>query len=115
MHGGMAMELDRILRLEVAGIVRLAEKTVAVGEVIAMMPGTIIELPKSSDSELELLVNNKVIGTGVAVKVGENFGIRINFIGDAQERIAALGRGPAPSAAESEHAALADMLLASDG
>lgn len=110
----MAKDLNRILRLEVPIIVRLAEKTVPVGEVIAMMPGTIIELPKSADSELELLVNNKVIGTGVAVKVGENFGIRINFIGDAQERIAAMGRSSHPSAAESEHAALADLLLGSD-
>ena len=38
-----------------------------------------------------LLVNNKPIGSGNAVKVGENFGIRINFIGDLKDRILAMG------------------------
>lgn len=88
----MAREVDRILKLEVPIIVRLGEKLMPVRDVVAMMPGTILELPKASDSELELLVNNKVVGTGAAVKVGENFGLRINFIGDVQARIAALGR-----------------------
>jgi hypothetical protein len=37
------------------------------------------------------LVNNKVVGRGIAVKVGENFGIRINTIGSAKERAAAMG------------------------
>lgn len=92
----MASDLDRILKLEVPIIVRLGEKTVPVNDVVSMMPGTIIELPKSADSELELLVNNKVVGTGAAVKVGENFGLQINFIGDVQQRIAALGDAPAP-------------------
>jgi hypothetical protein len=43
---------------------------------------------------LELRVNNKAIGTGQAVKVGENFGLRITFMGDLKERITALGTGP---------------------
>ena len=108
----MHPDLDRILRLEVPIIVRLGEKTLPGREVISMMPGTIIELPKSADSELELLVNNKVIGTGGAVKVGENFGLRINFIGDVQERIAALGH-VAP-AADAEPGDSADALLPAD-
>jgi flagellar motor switch protein FliN/FliY len=64
------------------------------GEVIGLAPGAIIELPKTSEAELDLMVNNKQIGTGTAVKVGENFGLRITYIGDVRARIAALGGVP---------------------
>ncbi len=52
----------------------------------------IVEFDKPSDSELELLINNKCIGLGQAVKVGENFGLRITRIGSLHDRITALGK-----------------------
>jgi len=87
----MAAELDSILRLEVPIVVQLGERAMSVGDVVSLLPGAIIELPKPADSELTLLVNNKPVGSGAAVKVGENFGIRISYIGDLRERISALG------------------------
>ena len=39
------------------------------------------------------MVNNKTIGIGVAVKVGENFGLRITRIGDLKQVIQSLGGG----------------------
>jgi flagellar motor switch protein FliN/FliY len=52
--------------------------------------GAIIEFLKSSEEPLQLLVNNKAIGLGEAVKVGENFGLRITQIGDVRQIVAAL-------------------------
>jgi flagellar motor switch protein FliN/FliY len=52
--------------------------------------GAIIEFFKRSDEPLELMINNKVIGVGEAVKVGENFGLRISKIGDVKEIIRSL-------------------------
>ena len=86
-------DLAAALRLEVPVIVRLGERIMALREVIGLAPGAIIELPKNAEAELDLLVNNKQIGTGTAVKVGENFGLRISYIGDVRSRIAALGGG----------------------
>lgn len=86
--------VKQILNLEVPILVRVAERTMKVGEVLAWVPGSIIELPKQADAELDLMVNNKPIGCGSAVKVGENFGLRINFIGDIRQRIEALKGGP---------------------
>ncbi len=63
----------------------------SLAEVMAFMPGAIIELPKRAEDELELMVNNRSIGTGVAVKVGENFGLQIEFVGDVRTRIEAMG------------------------
>lgn len=84
-------DLKRILQLEVPVIVKLAERKLTLGEVMRLGAGAIIEFSKSSDEPLELLVNNKAIGVGDAVKVGENFGLKITQIGDVREIIRSLG------------------------
>jgi len=89
-HSG---ELERILRLQVPVIVKLAERKLQLSEVMRLGVGAIIEFIKSSDEPLELLINNKVIGVGEAVKVGENFGIRLKQIGDVKQIIASLAGG----------------------
>jgi flagellar motor switch protein FliN/FliY len=84
-------ELRRILRLQVPLIVRLAERKMHCSEVMRLGTGAIIEFSKSSERPLELLVNNKVIALGDAVKVGENFGLRIRQVGDPKQIIESLG------------------------
>lgn len=85
--------LQSILSLEVPVIVQIAERMMPLEDVIALAPGAIIELPKAADEDLEIRVNNKTIGTGKAVKVGENYGIRVSYIGDLNQRITAMGEG----------------------
>jgi flagellar motor switch protein FliN len=87
-----ANELRRILHMHVPVIVKLAERKLTLAEVMRLGPGAIIEFIKSNDEPLELLINNKAIGLGDAVKVGENFGLKINQIGDVKEVIRSLGR-----------------------
>ena len=87
-------ELERILRLEVPVIVKLAERKLMLSEVMRLGTGAIIEFFKSSDEPLQLLINNKPIGVGETVKVGENFGLRITQIGDVKTIIATLGGAP---------------------
>jgi flagellar motor switch protein FliN/FliY len=87
----MPAGVESILALEVPVIVQIAERMMPVEDVVSMTPGAIIELPKSSNDNLEILVNNKVIGTGTAVKVGENFGVRVSYIGDLSHRLSAMG------------------------
>jgi flagellar motor switch protein FliN/FliY len=84
-------ELKRLLGLEVPVIVKLAERRLMLSEVMRLGTGAIIEFFKSSDEPLELLINNKVIGVGETVKVGENFGLRITQIGDLKDVIQSLG------------------------
>src|SRR5436190_3569277 len=87
-----ANELRRILRMQVPVIVKLAERKLTLAEVMRLGPGAIIEFIKSNEEPLELLINNKAIGVGDAVKVGENFGLKINHIGDVREVIWSRGR-----------------------
>ena len=84
-------DLGRILRLEVPVIVKLAERKILLSEVLRLGTGAIVEFFKRSDEPLELLVNNKTIGVGETVKVGENFGLRITQIGDVRQIIEAMG------------------------
>ena len=84
-------ELQRILKLEVPVIVKLAERKLLLSEVMRLGVGAIIEFVKSNDEPLQLLINNKPIGVGEAVKVGENFGLRITQIGDIKQIIQSLG------------------------
>jgi flagellar motor switch protein FliN/FliY len=91
----MPARLNSILKLEVPLIVIIASRDMPVKEVMNLAPGAILELPKLADEELEILVNNKPIGMGTAVKVGENFGIRVTYVGDLRNRIEALGTASA--------------------
>ena len=97
----MPADIKAILQLEVPLIVQIALRMMTVEEVTSLAPGAIIELPKPADDELELLVNNKPIGAGTAVKVGENYGLRVTYIGDLQERIAAMANEQMESKAAS--------------
>ena len=87
----MSNDLARILHLEVPLIVQIAERRMPLSEVTALTHGSIIELPKQIDEELDVLVNNSQIGSGRAVKVGENFGVRMTNVGAVTARVAALG------------------------
>lgn len=86
----MPADIRTILSLEMPIIVRLAERAMPLGDVLALAPGSIIEFPKRASDDLELLVNNHRIALGSAVKVGENFGIRISATGDATSRMGAM-------------------------
>ena len=116
----MGKKLDSILKLEVPLIVRVGRRTMRLKEIAELTPGRILELNKPADDELDLLVNNVPIGQGQAVKVGENFGVSISFIGDIRARIEALGGSPVVASSpevegeidDDAAAALAEQFLA---
>ena len=82
--------LQRILRLKVPVVVRLAERRMLLSEIMKIMPGTILEFSRTVDEELDLLANNRQIGHGVAVKVNERFGLRVTYVGDVKGRLNSL-------------------------
>ncbi len=84
-------DVHRLLRLSVPVVVKLAGKRMNVRGVTDMRPGTMIQFDKVFDDELELMIRNKTIGFGKAVKVGEKFGLRITSMCDIRETIRSLG------------------------
>lgn len=84
-------ELKRILRLRVPVLVRLAYRNMPLRSARRLAPGAIIEFEKSVNEPLDLLVNNRPVGHGDCVKVGEHFGIRLTDVVDRNSRIRSLG------------------------
>lgn len=109
----VSADLTTIMRLEVPIIIEIGARLMPVEALLSLVPGSIIELPKGIEEEFQIKVNNKAIGLGVAVKVGENFGVRIGCIGDLKTRINALAeKATGNAAADAEAEALAAQLLA---
>ena len=103
----MSTDIQSLMKIEVPVIVLIAQHTLNVDEVRHLSPGAILELPTTLKDELEIHVNNQPIAMGTAVKVGENFGVRVTFVGDLKQRIEALGRdihdsGDSEGASEAE-------------
>ena len=90
-HHSAIPDAQRVMRMHVPVIVKLAGKKMTVEVVTAITTGTIIEFDKRADDELELKIRNKTIGFGQAVKVGEKFGLRIASICDIRDTIRTLG------------------------
>ena len=86
-----ASELSRILKIKVPVIVKLAERKFSLAEVMRIQTGAILEFNKPADQPLELMINNKAIAFGEAVKVGENFGLRVQQVGDVKAIIHSMG------------------------
>ena len=84
-------DIPRILGLSVPLSVTVAERQMMVESILRINVGTIIEFDVSFDAELTLTIGHRIIGRGQAVKVGENFGLRLTRIDPIPDRIDALG------------------------
>ena len=85
--------LRNLLSLEVPVSVILAERDMPIESILETKTGTIIEFDVPFDSDLMLNVADEQVAKGLAVKIGENFGIRITSIKSVEERVQALGSG----------------------
>jgi flagellar motor switch/type III secretory pathway protein FliN len=89
-HAGRGEQLPvysrSLLRIEVPVAVTLAAKKQAVGQIIELAPGAIIQFNKSCEEMLDLEVGGRSVGKGEAVKVGEKFGIRLTSLTLPEER-----------------------------
>jgi len=92
----MSADTASMLDLELPIVVELAERTLTMEEVVALAPGSIIEFPKAADEPLRIVVGNQPIGVGTAVKVGENYGVRVSELGDLARRLGTPGTAPTP-------------------
>lgn len=88
----MATDIKTILKIHVPLVVEIGRRNMSLDNVLRLGPGAILELDKSSEENLDLMINNIPVGQGQAMKVGENFGVRIVDIGSAQKRLSAMSQ-----------------------
>ena len=83
--------LNRILSMRMPVIVKIAEKATILSSILKLNLGSVINFDKDAYQLVDLMVNNSTIGLGQAVKIGENFGLKITQIGPVEETIKSLG------------------------
>lgn len=77
--------LNRITKLPVQAIVKLASKKIEMNQLLSICPGSLITFDKACEDPLEMYINNQVYCLGEAVKIGENFGLKIDKVGFHKE------------------------------
>ncbi|MBO8129186.1 MAG: flagellar motor switch phosphatase FliY [Peptococcaceae bacterium] len=83
-------KLDLILDIPLRVSVVLGRTRRPIKEVLALAPGSIVELSSLADEPVEILVNDTPVAQGEVVVVNENFGVRITNIVSPQDRVQSL-------------------------
>jgi len=82
--------LDVILDISMPVTVELGRTKMLVRDILALGPGSVIELDKLAGEPVDLLVNERPIAKGEVVVIDENFGVRLTQISHAAERLRSL-------------------------
>ena len=82
--GGARSGVELILDVQMQVAVELGRTTMQVKDLLALGPGSVVELDKQSGEPVEVVVNNKMVARGEVVVIDENFGVRITEIINAK-------------------------------
>src|SRR5512142_2201661 len=82
--------LDMLLDVPLDVSVELGRCRMTIQELLALGPGSVIELDKVAGEPLDILINDRLVARGEAVVVNDKFGVRITDIVSPQERVARL-------------------------
>ena len=85
-----ARRLDLLLDVPLDVSVELGRARLSIQDLLALGPGSVIELDKIAGEALDILVNDRLVARGEAVVVNDKFGIRITDIVSQSERVARL-------------------------
>ncbi len=79
--------IDLIMDVPLQITVELGKSKKTIREILALGPGSVIELDKLAGEPVDLLVNGKLLARGEVVVIDENFGIRVSDIISQLERV----------------------------
>jgi flagellar motor switch protein FliN/FliY len=85
--GENSRKLDLLLDVPLDVNVELGRARMTIQDLLALAPGSVIELDKVAGEALDILVNDRLVARGEAVVVNDKFGVRITDIVSPQERI----------------------------
>lgn len=88
--GGPASGLDLILDITLPITVELGRTKMLIRDILALSPGSVLELDKLAGEPVEILVNDRPIARGEVVIIDENFGVRLTHISRPADRIRSL-------------------------
>jgi flagellar motor switch protein FliM len=83
--------LGHLLRLPLTASAVLAERRMRLRDVLALVPGAVLEFGRPAGAPAELRVAGRAVAEGQPVRLGERFGLRIVSARDPRARVRALG------------------------
>ncbi len=83
--------IDMLLDVNLPIAIELGRTKMSISNILALGPGSIVELAKLAGEPVDLLVNQRIVAKGEVVVIDENFGVRITQLLTPEERLKALG------------------------
>ena len=78
--------IDVILDIDLPVVVRFGQTELPIRALSRLGPGSVIDLGRSPDDPVDVLVSNRVVARGEVVIVGGNYGVRILDVASQSER-----------------------------
>jgi flagellar motor switch protein FliN/FliY len=79
--------IDLLMDVELPVSIELGKTRMRISDILALGPGSIVELDKLVGEPVDLLVNRKTVARGEVVVVEESFGLRITMLVSPEERL----------------------------
>ncbi len=74
---GASSSIEFLMDIPLELTVEVGRRSMLMGELINVMPGTIIELERPAGEKIDVLANGKLVARGEAVVVGDRYGVRV--------------------------------------
>jgi flagellar motor switch protein FliN/FliY len=82
--------LELIMDVPLRLTVELGRATMTIGEIVALTPGSVVELDKLAGEPVDVVVNGRLIAKGEVVVVDESFGVRLTDVVSPAKRAMSL-------------------------
>ena len=79
--------LDLLLDVELEAALRFGCCEMALGEILELGPGDVVELDRHTSDPVDLVVGDKIVARGEVVLVNGNFGLRVMEVSTPQSRL----------------------------
>jgi flagellar motor switch protein FliN/FliY len=89
--GSGGVNMDLLLDVELPVSVSFGYSEMALKDVIKLGTGSVIELDKSVNDPVSIIVNHKPIAKGEVVMIDGNYGVRVLEVQSTADRIRSLG------------------------
>jgi len=76
-----------VLDIDLPLVVRFARTMLPIRTLAALGPGSVVDMERSPDEPVQILVGDRVIAHGEVVVVGGNYGVKITDVTSPTERV----------------------------
>ncbi len=83
--------IDLLMDVNLPISIELGRTRMSISDILALGPGSVVELAKLAGEPVDVLVNQKIIARGEVVVIDENFGVRVTQLMTPEERLKTLG------------------------